>query len=109
MAAVDAVYPAARNAMAFPNLVLHEGLEPHTVKRLYLFWTDKPDARVDITGTIDRKIAALAAHVSQIREPDRLAERMRAWGAEEGEPIAAVAAEALRCIVIDDDDDEGPG
>ncbi|HWH72718.1 MAG TPA: PIG-L family deacetylase, partial [Methylibium sp.] len=28
MAAVDAVYPAARNAMAFPGLALNEGLEP---------------------------------------------------------------------------------
>ncbi len=108
LAAVDAVYPAARNPMAFPALA-RSGLAPQVVRRLYLFWTDKPDAHVDISSTIDRKIAALAAHASQIREPDRLAERMRAWGAEEGEPIAAVAAEALRCIVIDDDDDEGPG
>jgi LmbE family N-acetylglucosaminyl deacetylase len=107
-AAVDAVYPAARNPMAFPSLA-RSGLAAHVVRRLYLFWTDKPDARVDISATMDRKIAALAAHASQIKEPDRLGERIRAWGAEEGEPIGAAAAEALRVIVIEDDDAEGPG
>ena len=34
MAAVDAVYPASENAMAFPHLVTAEGLEPHVVSRL---------------------------------------------------------------------------
>src|SRR5215208_8454468 len=61
MAAVDAVYPAARNPMAFPWLA-REGLEKHPVRRLYLFWTNQPNARVDVTTTIDRKIAALHAH-----------------------------------------------
>lgn len=107
-AAVDAVYPAARNPMAFPALA-RSGLAPHVVRRLYLFWSDQPNARVDVSATMDRKIAALAAHASQIHEPDRLAERIRAWGAEEGERIGAVAAEALRCVVIDEDDVEGPG
>lgn len=107
-AAVDAVYPAARNPMAFPALA-RSGLAPHVVRRLYLFWSDQPNARVDVSAALDRKIAALAAHASQIHEPDRLAERIRAWGAEEGERIGAVAAEALRCVVIDEDDVEGPG
>jgi LmbE family N-acetylglucosaminyl deacetylase len=111
-AAVDAVYPAARNPMAFPSLA-RSGLAAHVVRRLYLFWSDKPNAHVDISGAMDRKLAALAAHATQIREPARLAERIRAWGAEEGEPIGAAAAEALRLVVIDEDEDgdeaEGPG
>src|SRR3954469_15900096 len=36
LAAVDAVYPAARNAMAFPHLVTIEGLAPVDVNQLYL-------------------------------------------------------------------------
>ena len=48
MAAVDAVYPAARNAMAFPWLA-RDGLEPWTVRRLYLSWSNHPTAWVDIT------------------------------------------------------------
>ena len=108
MAAVDAVYPAARNPMSFPALA-RSGLAPQVVRRIYLFWTDKPNARVDISGAMDRKIQALAAHASQIHEPERLGERIRAWAADEGEPIGVGAAEALRCIVIDDDEAEGPG
>jgi len=108
MAAVDAVYPAARNPMSFPALA-RSGLAPQVVRRIYLFWTDKPNARVDISGAIDRKILALAAHASQIHEPERLGERIRAWAADEGEPIGVGAAEAFRVIVIDEDESEGPG
>src|SRR6188508_1775072 len=63
LAAVDAVYPAARNPMAFPSLA-RSGLAAHVVRRLYLFWSNHASAWVDITATIDRKIAALAEHRS---------------------------------------------
>ena len=107
MAAVDAVYPAARNPMAFPWLV-REGLAKHAVQRLYLFWTEHANAWVDISATLERKIDALRAHGSQISEPDAMAERMRTWGAEEGARIGVAVAEAFRLVVIDDDEDEGP-
>ena len=103
MAAVDAVYPAARNPMAFPALA-RNGLDKHVVPRLYLFWSEQPDAWIDITATIDRKLAALAAHASQIREPERLERRIREWAAEEGEAIGVAAAEALRLILIEEDE-----
>ena len=108
LAAVDAVYPAARNPMAFPSLA-RSGLAAHKVRRVYLFWSNEPNVRVDITTTLDRKIDSLRAHASQIKEPERLTERIRAWAAEEGEPIGVAAGEALRLVVIDDDEDEGPG
>lgn len=108
LAAVDAVYPAARNPMAFPWLA-RAGLGAQRVRRLYLFWSDHPDAWIDITGTVDRKLAALAAHASQIQDAAALEERIREWTAEEGKPIGAAAAEGLRVVVIDDDEDEGPG
>jgi len=107
-AAVDAVYPAARNPMAFPWLA-KSGLEAHRVRRLYLFWSNQPTAWIDVSATIDRKLAALAAHASQIHDAEGLATRIRAWAAEEGTPIGAAAAESLRVVVIDDDEDEGPG
>jgi LmbE family N-acetylglucosaminyl deacetylase len=106
LAAVDAVYPAARNPMAFPWLV-REGLAPHKVRRLYCFWPNQPDTWLDIGSVLDRKLDALRAHASQIREPEALMERIRAWAAEEGAAIGSPAAEALRVIVIDDDEDEG--
>ena len=107
-AAVDAVYPAARNPMAFPWLA-RDGLAAHRVRRLYLFWSNQPTVWIDVSATLDRKLAALAAHASQIHDADGLATRIRAWAAEEGAPIGAAAAEALRVVVIDDDEDEGPG
>ena len=108
IAAVDAVYPAARNPMAFPSLA-RGGLAAHAVRRLYLFWSERPDAWVDIGATIDRKLAALTEHRSQIRDFDGLAGRIREWAAEEGRAIEVTAAEALRVIVIDDDEDESKG
>jgi LmbE family N-acetylglucosaminyl deacetylase len=99
-AALDAVYPAARNAMAFPHLAISEGLAPHSVTHLYLFWADQPNAWVDISSTLERKIAALREHVSQIREPDELEGRIRGWAAEEGARAGVAAAESFRVVEI---------
>ena len=107
IAAVDAVFPAARNPMAFPGLA-GAGLAAHAVPRLYLFWPNAPTAWVDVAATLDRKVDALRCHASQVADPDGLEARIRAWAAEEGEPIGAVAAEAFRVVVIDDDPGEGP-
>jgi LmbE family N-acetylglucosaminyl deacetylase len=107
IAAVDAVYPAARNAMAFPWLA-RDGLEPWVVRRIYLSWSNRPTAWVDVTATLDRKLAALREHASQIRHPESLEARIREWAREEGAAIGVEAAEAHRVIVIEDDDEEGP-
>jgi LmbE family N-acetylglucosaminyl deacetylase len=108
MAAVDAVYPAARNPMAFPALA-RGGLAAHRVRRLYLFWSERKNVWVDVTATLERKIDALRAHASQITDPDALATRIRKWAGEEGASIGAGAAETMRLVIIDDDEDEGPG
>jgi LmbE family N-acetylglucosaminyl deacetylase len=107
MAAVDAVYPAARNPMAFPWLA-RSGLAKHEVRRLYLFWSNEPTARVDVTAFIDRKVAALQAHVSQLQEPEKIEGWVRDGAAERGKLIGVDYAEAFRVVVIDDDADEGP-
>ena len=62
----------------------------------------------DVTSTIDRKIAALRAHASQIKKPDELDAEIRSWAAEVGKEIGTAAGERLRVIVIDDDQDEAP-
>ncbi len=107
-AAVDAVYPAARNPMAFPWLA-RDGLDLHRVRRLYLFWSNRPNAWIDVSATLDRKLAALRAHASQIREPGRLEGRIREWAREAGAAIGAEAAESFRVIVIDEDQPESEG
>ena len=108
LAAVDAVYPAARNPMAFPGLA-RAGLAAHRVRRLYLFWSERSNTWVDVTATLERKIDALRAHASQIHDVEGMAKRIRTWAAEEGASIGAGAAEGLRLVIIDDDEDEGPG
>jgi LmbE family N-acetylglucosaminyl deacetylase len=97
-AAVDAVYPAARNAMAFPHLVTAEGLEPHSVSRLYLFWSERPRAFVDINDTLGVKLQALREHVSQHRRPEQLEDRIRSWARRTGEPLGVTAAESFTII-----------
>ncbi len=66
-AALDAAFPAAGNPSAFRDL-LAEGLEAHKVREVWLYFTGGQHVNhfVDITSTIDLKIAALEAHTSQI-------------------------------------------
>ncbi|MBO0837037.1 MAG: PIG-L family deacetylase, partial [Actinobacteria bacterium] len=49
-AALDAVYPDARNPFAFPELLAQEGLEPWTVREVWIAGSPAPDRFVDITG-----------------------------------------------------------
>jgi LmbE family N-acetylglucosaminyl deacetylase len=70
-ATMAAVYPDSRNPRAFRSL-LKEGLQPHEVKEVWLpFWTSG-DHLVDITTTLDQKIAALRKHKSQVAKPGRV-------------------------------------
>jgi LmbE family N-acetylglucosaminyl deacetylase len=78
-AALDAVYPDARNPFAFPELVTTEKLEPWTVREVWIAGTAKPNHYVDITATFPRKMAALRSHASQINDPDTLEQRLRGW------------------------------
>lgn len=75
-ATLAAVYPDARNRAAHPEL---SGLEPWTVRALWL--SESPDERinsaVDVTDLFETKLAALAAHRSQIDDVDRLREMLR--------------------------------
>jgi LmbE family N-acetylglucosaminyl deacetylase len=80
-AALDAVYPDARNPFAFPDLLEAERLEPWTVPRVWISGSPQPDHFVDISRVFERKMAALACHASQIADPARLEERLRWMGA----------------------------
>ena len=102
LAAVDAVYPAARNPMAFPWLA-RDGLVSHEVRRLYLFWSNHPSVYVDVTATLDRKLAALRAHASQLKDPDDTERWVRHWAAEVGATIGVAAGERLRLILVDEE------
>ena len=78
-ATVRAVYPAARNPFAFPELLADEALEAWTVPELWLMADPQSEHVVDITETFSRKVAALKAHVSQTGHRPDLEEMLRTW------------------------------
>ncbi|MFP3963691.1 PIG-L deacetylase family protein [Actinomadura fulvescens] len=80
-AALDAVYPDARNPYAFPELLADEGLAAWTVPEVWMVGGPTPDHYVDVTGTFDRKLAALKAHASQTShmEEGSLEQMLRGW------------------------------
>jgi LmbE family N-acetylglucosaminyl deacetylase len=80
-ATVRAVYPAAENRFAWPEL-LDEGLEPWKVNELWLMAHDDMSHVVDITDRFDAKVRALQAHVSQTGHQGAGLEKMlRTWAA----------------------------
>jgi LmbE family N-acetylglucosaminyl deacetylase len=78
-AALDAVYPDARNPFAFPELGNREALAPWIVREVWIAGSPSPTHFVDVTATFGRKIAALRAHQSQTGHMDDLEERIRGW------------------------------
>jgi LmbE family N-acetylglucosaminyl deacetylase len=78
-ATLDAVYPDARNPYAFPELLLDEGLEAWTAREVWLTGGPTPNHYIDVTATVDRKIAALRAHVSQTAHMETLEQFVRGF------------------------------
>jgi LmbE family N-acetylglucosaminyl deacetylase len=79
-AAICAVYPDARNPFAHLELA-EEGWEAWTVKETWVMSFSGSNQWVDTTDAIDRKIAALMCHKSQMPDPTGTQERVRGWGA----------------------------
>jgi LmbE family N-acetylglucosaminyl deacetylase len=86
-ATLGAVYPASRNPRAFREL-LDEGLEPWRVKEVWIPTWNQGDFFVDISSTVDRKIAALRRHESQFQNwadwEKGMRDRMRKIGEQSG-------------------------
>jgi LmbE family N-acetylglucosaminyl deacetylase len=73
---LDAVYPYARDFLAYPQLI-KEGLEPHKTREIWFWGSDEPNFRQDITGTIDLKLEALNCHKSQFNVNEEMRARMK--------------------------------
>lgn len=78
-AAIQAVYPDARNPFAFPDL-MEAGLQPWRVKEVWVTAHASPDHFVDITDYFHLKMAALHAHASQTAHNTELESMVRSWG-----------------------------
>jgi len=98
---LDAVYPYARDHLAYPDLI-EEGLMPHKVKEI-LFWAAEDiNLHIDIAETFHLKLAALTCHKSQIEQfnfPD-----LEKWLWERCEKIAEGSdfevAEAFHQVIV---------
>jgi LmbE family N-acetylglucosaminyl deacetylase len=73
--ALDAVYPFARDRLAYPDLY-EQGFMPHKVQELLFWGTDEPNFFSDITLTYRTKLAALRCHKSQLSQ---FAKGWEAW------------------------------
>lgn len=98
-AALDAIFPLARDPLAFPEQV-RGGLATHKVGAVWLFASAVADAYVDIAAVFDRKVTARLAHTSQTADPAALPERFRARDSATGAPVGLPVAEAFTIVTI---------
>jgi LmbE family N-acetylglucosaminyl deacetylase len=78
-ATLCAVYPDARNPFTFPELA---DLEAWSVPEVWIMGGELvgvPPTVVDVTDHLDRKLAALRAHASQVTDPAATETRIRDW------------------------------
>lgn len=96
-AALDAVYPTARDPLYFPEH-LAAGLEPHKTAEIWFFNAEHPDLVVDITDTFDDKIASLKHHASQVGDGVEMEKRVRERSAETANGQEFALAEAFKTV-----------
>jgi LmbE family N-acetylglucosaminyl deacetylase len=78
-AAIQAIYPDARNPFAHSSLLRDEGLDAWTVEEVWISAGPTPNHHVDVTDTFENKIAALRAHKSQTEHMEDLDDFIRGW------------------------------
>ena len=103
-AALYAIFPSSETRLIFTDL-LAEGHEPHKVRRVYVHGAEKADTWVDVTETIDVKLAALRKHVSQLGEWDP-EKTLREWAEEEAKDKGFQYAEAYKVMVNEEEQSE---
>ncbi len=93
-AVIDGVV-SARDHLYLPGLG-QIGLTVWRPRHLYLWSADRPDYTEDISNTLERKIAALEAHRSQITETSDWIARMRQRAEDQGRAAGYRAGEAFK-------------
>ncbi|MFI5036725.1 MAG: PIG-L deacetylase family protein [Acidimicrobiales bacterium] len=93
-ALLDAVAPAAAMPLYFP-----ERGAPHQVRHLLLSGTHEPDVVADVTRTINTKVEAVLAHVSQMAGDAEAIRHVVYERAEQaGGPVGVAFGEAFRSV-----------
>jgi LmbE family N-acetylglucosaminyl deacetylase len=97
--ATDA-FVAARDHLYHPELYFDEHLEPYDIPEIWFFMTAEADHFVDITEVLPQKIAAIACHSSQLRDPAGTAERLTTRAADIGKRYSVAAAEEFKRLRV---------
>lgn len=97
--AMDGVI-AARDHLFFPEQLRGGKLKKHRVTRVFLFGTREPNCWFDISSTLDKKIAALQSHDSQVGRHKGFDERMRNWAKSTGAVWDIGPTEGFRYIEL---------
>jgi LmbE family N-acetylglucosaminyl deacetylase len=92
---LDAVAPASGMPLLWP-----EAGAPHRVRQVYIRGNDQPNVWVDVTETIEQKIAALKQHASQMGDWDPT-EMIKKWNAEVGKEKGLTYAENYLVITLE--------
>ncbi len=100
-AALDAIYPLARDHLSFPELLTEEQLQPHKVLTILLTNFDRQNYYIDITTTIEAKIEALRAHSSQIKDMAAIENKVRSVAEADGQRPGYQYAEGFVRLDID--------
>jgi LmbE family N-acetylglucosaminyl deacetylase len=97
-AVVDGIV-SARDHLYLPGLS-QIGLPMWRPEQLFLWSADEPDYTEDISATLERKIAALSQHKSQIREDDDWLGRMRRRAVQFGKAAGYAAGEPFKIVKL---------
>lgn len=100
-AALQAVFPTARDHMTFPDL-LDAGFEPHKVAEVWIMGHSQPDLYIDVSEHMDTSVAALMQHKSQMNGRDEAwaHDAMRQWRRERAIGKGMQYAEAFKRITF---------
>jgi LmbE family N-acetylglucosaminyl deacetylase len=93
-AALDAVFPLARDHMSFPDL-LKQGYEPHKTATVLLMNFNTQNYYVDISDLLDLKIRARAAHTTQLEGDNDVQSLLTEFAEEAGKACGARYAEGF--------------
>jgi len=102
-AALDATFPAAGQPNLFEELE-SERIFAHKPRKVYVTGWNESDLFVNISTTIDLKIAALRAHKSQMKDWDP-EPRIKEWAAERAKGKEMEFAEGFRVVTLVSDED----
>jgi LmbE family N-acetylglucosaminyl deacetylase len=99
-ATLDAIYPLARDHLAFPELFDQAKLQPHKVEHVLLMNFDTQNCTVNVTDMFHKKMEALAAHKSQFGDATILDQHLRAMATKVGEKAGYGLAEGFMRVDV---------